>query len=132
MTEENKTHRKTEKPDNQSIDLMKVQIYADRCHAKFTSLLSFVFGYFLTLIVLFYSVLYQNLGPSPVTTWEVGLISTMVSTFGFLAYILWDYSKDVKAISEMMETVEQGKRLPKLSEFSSRKRTKEKSNQPKS
>ena len=129
MTEENKTAKKV---DAGTIDLMKVQIYADRCHAKFTSLLSFIFGYFLTLIVLFYSVLYQNLGPSPVTTWEVGLIGTVVSTFGFLAYILWDYSKDVKAISEMIETVEEGKRLPKLSEFSSRKKTKEKSNQPKS
>lgn len=122
MTEENKTRRKTEKPDNQSIDLMKVQIYADRCHAKFTSILSFVFGYFLALLVVFYSVLYQNLGPNPVTTWGVGLIGTIVSTFGFLAYILKDYSKDFKAISDMVETIKEGKPLPKLSELSSRKK----------
>ena len=103
---------------DEAADLLKVQIYADRSHTKLASLLSFVFAYFIGLMALFYTVLYQNLGPSPIITWTVGLIGTTVSTFVFLAWVLWDYGKDVKAISRMIETVKEGKPLPELEKLS--------------
>jgi hypothetical protein len=122
--ESNKSHvdRDTQtlkkKRASKTTDLLKVQIYADRSHTKLASLLSFLFAYFIGLMVLFYTVLYQSLGPSPVTTWVVGLIGTAVSTLAFLAWVLWDYNKDVKAISRMIETVKEGKSLPELEKLS--------------
>jgi hypothetical protein len=112
------TQSSKKKRASKTTDLLEVQIYADRSHAKLTSLLSFIFAYFIGLMVLFYTVLYQSLGPSPVTTWVVGLIGTASSTVGLLAWILWDYSKDVKAISRMIEAVKQGKSLPELEKLS--------------
>jgi uncharacterized membrane protein len=85
---------------------------------KLTSLLSFIFAYFIGLTVLFYTVFYQSLGPSPVTTWVVGLIGTAVSTIAFLVWVLWDYSKDFRAISQMIEAVEKRKPLPELEKLS--------------
>jgi hypothetical protein len=115
-------HTETQKPQrkraSKTIDLLKIQIYADRSHTKLTSLLSFLFAYFIGLMVLFYTVLYQGLGPSPVTTWVVGLIGTAVSTIGFLIYVLWDYYEDVRAISRMIEAVREGKPLPELEKLS--------------
>jgi hypothetical protein len=115
-------HTETQKPQrkraSKTVDLLKIQIYADRSHAKLTSLLSFIFAYFIGLMVLFYTVLYQGLGPSPVTTWVVGLIGTAVSTIAFLIYVLWDYYQDFKAMSRMIEAVKEGKSLPELEKLS--------------
>lgn len=118
MTQE----KENEKPDGREIDLMKVQIYADRCHAMFTSLLSFVFAYLIGLVVLFYTVFYQNL-PYSLVVWEVGVPSTLGSSFIFLWIVLRVYLKDFKVISEMIEKVEERKRLPKLAEFAKRRKS---------
>jgi hypothetical protein len=112
------TQSSKKKRASKTTDLLKVQIYADRSHAKLTSLLSFIFAYFTGLMVLFYTVLYQGLGPSPVTTWVVGLIGTAVSTVAFLVWVLWDYFEDVKAMSRMIEAVQRGKSLPELAKLS--------------
>jgi hypothetical protein len=114
----NNTEEKPQRRANKTVDLLKIQIYADRSHMKLTSLLSFIFAYFIGLTVLFYTVFYQSLGPSPVTTWVVGLIGTAVSTIAFLVWVLWDYSKDFRAISQMIEAVEKRKPLPELEKLS--------------
>lgn len=95
-------------------DLLKVQIYTDRIHTKLTSLLSFIFAYSIGLTVLFYTVMYQGLGPNPGTTWLVGFAGTWISTVAFSGYILRDYNKDMKAISRMIEAIKEGKPLPEL------------------
>lgn len=105
---------------DKATDLLKIQIYADRSHTKLTSLLSFIFAFFIGLMVLFYTVLYQGLGPDPGTTWSVGLTVSGISTFAFLGWVLWDYNKDVKAISRMIETVNKGKPLPEFEKLSRR------------
>jgi hypothetical protein len=114
-TEAKKPQRKRA---SKTIDLLKIQIYADHSHTVLASRLSFLFAYFIGLMVLFYTVLYQGLGPSPVTTWIVGLIVTIGSTIAFLIYILWDYCEDVKAISRMIEAAKEGKPLPELEKLS--------------
>jgi FlaG/FlaF family flagellin (archaellin) len=103
---------------DKTTDLLKVQIYADRSHMKLTSLFSFIFAYSVGLTVLFYTVLYQGLGPDPGTTWLVGFMATWISTVAFLGYVLWDYNKDVKAISRMIEAVKERKTLPELEKLS--------------
>jgi len=56
-TESEKTKRLNDREFQ--LDLMKIQIYADRCHTILSSALSFVFVSF-SLIVIFYAVLYQS------------------------------------------------------------------------
>ena len=117
-TEEKSEEKSRKRRTNKTSDLLKIQIYADRSHTKLTALLSFIFAYFIGLMVLFYTVFYQGLGPNPVTIWVVGLIGTWVSTVASLAYVLWDYSKDMKAISRMIETVNKRKPLPEFAKLS--------------
>jgi len=115
---EEKSEEKSQKRRAKTLDLLKIQIYADRSHTKLTSLLSLIFAFFIGLMVLFYTVLYQGLGPDPGTTWSVGLTVSGISTFAFLGWVLWDYNKDVKAISRMIETVNKGKPLPEFEKLS--------------
>jgi len=103
---------------NKTVDLLKVQIYADRIHTKLTSLLSFIFAYSIGLTVLFYTVLYQGLGPNPGMTWLVGFVGTWISTLAFSGYILRGNHKDMKAISRMIEAIKEGKPLPELEKLS--------------
>jgi hypothetical protein len=103
---------------DETADLLKVQIYADRVHTKLTALLSFIFAYSIGLTVLFYTVLYQGLGPNPGMTWLVGFVGTWISTLAFSGYILRDNHKDMKAISRMIEAIKEGKSLPELEKLS--------------
>ena len=103
---------------NKTIDLLKVQIYADRIHTKLTSMLSFIFAYSIGLTVLFYTVFYQGLGPNPGMTWLVGFVGTWISTLAFSGYILRDNHKYMKAISRMIEAIKEGKPLPELEKLS--------------
>jgi FtsH-binding integral membrane protein len=115
----NNTEEKSQKRRaNKTLDLLKIQIYADRSHTKLTSLLSFIFAYSIGLTVLFYTVLYQGLGPNPGMTWLAGFIGTWISTLAFLGYILRDNNKDMKAISRMIEAIKDGKPLPEFEKLS--------------
>jgi hypothetical protein len=103
---------------DRAADLLNVQIYTDRIHTKLTSLLSFIFAYSIGLTVLFYTVMYQGLGPNPGTTWLVGLAGTWISTVAFLGYILRDFNKDMKAVSRMIEAIKEGNPLPEFEKLS--------------
>lgn len=100
------------------IELMKVQIYSDRCHVKLTLLLSFVLTFFVSFSVLFYTIFYTLGNPSASIIWQVGISVIAISTFIFLVVILWDSLKDIKTVSAMIEMVKEGKPLPKLEDIS--------------
>jgi len=106
---------------DKDIDLVKVQMCADFSHANFSALLSFVFGYFIALIILSTTILFQNY-PFSQLVWLVGMIGAFISTIGFLALITWDYMRDIKTISKMIEAIKEGKQLPRLSELIHRRR----------
>lgn len=108
-----KQHREFRKIDR-NVELLKVQIYAQHSHAKLTSVLSFIFVFFISFSVLFYTILFGNLGPTPILTWQIGLTALLVFTIGSLVVILWSYTEDFKKISNMIEIVKEGKELPKL------------------
>lgn len=117
--------------DYNSLDIIKIQIYADKCHNALTSLLSFIFAYLIGLLAIFYSVLYTNLNftsgtfsVTAVSIWLSGTTVTLVTTFLFLWITLSDYKAKFKSISEMIENVEHGKRLPELVDMPNKKETK--------
>jgi hypothetical protein len=118
-----KIEDKTEKESNRDIDLVKIQIHADRCHAVLTSALSFIFVFF-SLVVIFYGVLYQNVNFTSVTAfltafniWYVGTFTIIGVTLIFLFVVRKNYLKNIRAISDMMEAVKEGKDLPPLDEL---------------
>ena len=132
MSGETKSANKIRK-DYNTLDMLKIQIYTDKCHNALTSLLSFIFTYLIGLLAIFYSVLYGNLNftsnaafLTAVNIWAYGTIATIGSTFVFLFITLSDYRANFKSISEMIENVEEGKRLPSLADLP-KKKTKEKS-----
>jgi hypothetical protein len=117
-TESEKTKRLNDREFQ--LDLMKIQIYADRCHTILSSALSFVFVFF-SLIVIFYAVLYQsgNFESIPAfikafQTWLVGTFFISAFTLIFLTIVLWRYSGTYEEISKMLEQVRKGKELPEL------------------
>jgi hypothetical protein len=117
-TESEKTKRLNDREFQ--LDLMKIQIYADRCHTILSSALSFVFVSF-SLIVIFYAVLYQsgNFESLPAfikafQTWLVGTFFISAFTLIFLTIVLWRYSGTYEEISKMLEQVRKGKELPEL------------------
>jgi len=101
-------------------DLLKVQIYSDHCLAKLTSLVSFVCALFIGCIILFYTLFYEHLF-SPVE-WEFSVILITSSAFILIYAIGRDYRKEFQNISDMIETIRQGKELPKLEELGKRKK----------
>jgi len=110
--------------NDKEIELLKIQIHADRCHAVLTSALSFIFVFF-SLVVIFYGVLYQNLNFTSITAfltafniWYIGTFTITGVTIIFLFVVRNSYLKNIKAISEMIEAVKEGRELPKLEELS--------------
>lgn len=109
MSGDTKTITKTEEIDYTSIDLVKIQVCSDRCHAILTSNLSFMFAFFVGFSILLFSL------QSPIR--EVGFIFLMIGTFGLSLYISWNYRQDLRTISTMIEMIKEGIELPKLEEL---------------
>jgi hypothetical protein len=114
-------HFKAQKVGDKEIDLVKIQIYTDSCHAKVTTLLGFMIAYFVGLSAIFYGVLYQAINATStvsfwisVNTWSYGMIVTVIGTFIIGFVTLFIYRGDIKAISRMIEDVKAGKELPPL------------------
>jgi len=101
------------------LETIKIQIYSEQSHSKFTSLLAFTFAYFLTAYTILATILFGKYG---LLTWEIGAPIILGSTVAFILFILWDYFKDVKTLSTLIENVKKEKTLPELSKIS-RKRT---------
>lgn len=110
--------KKPEKENNRDINLVKIQIYSDRIHAIFASLLAFVLALFVGLSILFTTVLYENLGPSPIITYGVGIIGTLIFAFISIPYLSKNYYKNYKKISEKLEEIKEGKDLETLEKLS--------------
>ena len=109
-----------EKMNNRDIDLVKIQIYADRSHAVLTSALSFIFVFF-SLVGIFYGILYQNISftsfatfLTAYNTWAVGTFTIISVTIVFLYSVRRSYLRDLTRISDMINAVKSGEELPSL------------------
>jgi hypothetical protein len=89
------------------------------------------------VIAIFYGIFYQNLNATSIAVfltsvniWFYGTIAAIVSTIAFLAVILWDYFKDFRAISRMIEDIKDGKRLKPLEKLNSKGMSQTKKEEP--
>jgi len=109
----------SEKQPDSNIELMKIQIYSERCHARLASMLTFVFTLVLGFLVLFYTLFYEK-AISP-ESWGLTVVGLVVALLIFLYFIYDGYEKELKKISKMMEDVKEGKELPTLEKLLLRK-----------
>jgi len=109
-------HFKAQQVGDKGIDLMKIQIYADKCHTSLT--LGFSFGFVVFgLWGIYATVFYQGWSTFKISEIYVGWIGMMVMlmvaviVFGIarIRYDRW-YSR----ISKIINDVQKGKHLPDL------------------
>jgi len=109
-------HFKAQQVGDREIDFLKIQIQADKRHTQFTSSASFVFAIF-GLVAVFITLYYQGLVTSNFIFLLAGLVG-IGGIYGVTFVSLYlnrkSYSKDLKTISDMIEAVDKGKRLPSL------------------
>jgi hypothetical protein len=120
--EEEKREKATRKEGNElQLEVTKIQIYTDMCHAVLSARFTFVFVVF-GLIVIFYPLYIQALlaGNAFSSTGLTGLVGTLllgaIATYYLIKYTR-EYNGDIKRISDMMEAVRKGDVLPPLKEM---------------
>jgi len=111
--EETKTS--TVKNTDNSIDLLKIQIYSERAHTRLTTQVTNTYAIFIGFVVLFYTLFYENV--IPLFGFTTGLAIFAAGTVYETYHVRQAFRKDIKKISDMMETVKEGKELPKLEDL---------------
>ena len=99
--------------------MLKIQIYTDRCHALFTSALSFGIAFF-SLVAVFYAVFYQGATSQNLSLIATGYIGIMAITglSVIIFYVLRQrYEGITQKISDLIKTVGEGKKLPDLDQL---------------
>ncbi len=111
------TEKETKKTNNRDIDLVKIQIYSERIHASYTTVMSYAIAFLVGGLIFSFTILYESL-------FSLSFIGFMLLVFTFIiisAVIMYDVSRDYgrnyKEISKLMEMVKEGKELPPLDEI---------------
>ena len=105
---------KTQNPD-QSIELLKIQIFSERAHQRLTSQVTNTYAIFIGFVVFFYTLFYENV--IPLLGFIIGLTIFLAGTVYETYHVRQVFKRDVKKISDMMETVKEGKELPRLEDL---------------
>ena len=126
MSDAKTREERTKKTEYNNIDMLEIQIYADRCHGRF--ILGMTFGIAILAFWALYADIYYhalatlNLSQLTIGTFGMGIIGIIViAIFWFFA---GKYRKDFKKICEIIESVKKGEILPtlnKLDEWITRK-----------
>jgi uncharacterized membrane protein len=112
-------HFKAQQVEDKEIDLMKIQLYADRVHTFVTigfSLAFVIYG----IIGVFLGLYYQSWSTYNIRGLYVGWIGVIIFSAVALIVILiaaMSYRRQNSKISKMLEAVEKGKRLPRFDEL---------------
>jgi FtsH-binding integral membrane protein len=96
-------------------ELLKIQIYVDSCHARYTLILSFVFAVIVGFFVSFLTLYYEK--AISLDVWIISIIVASIFAFYEIYRFIRGYKKDMKKISDMIEKVKEGRELPRLEEL---------------
>jgi hypothetical protein len=100
---------------DKDVELAKIHVFSERAHTRYTTIVSTSYAIFIGFVVVFYTLFFEN-----VYTIDVFIIGVTVLTGG-TAYEIYRvhqaYRKALKKTSDLIETVKQGKELPKLEEL---------------
>jgi Ni,Fe-hydrogenase I large subunit len=98
------------------LEMMKIQICIDRVHANFTTYLSFLLALLVGGLVLTLTIRYENISSAEIISPSLMALFLVVIIVG-VYFINRNYTKDLKAISKMIETLKEGKELQPLSDI---------------
>jgi predicted histidine transporter YuiF (NhaC family) len=100
---------------NNDLELLKIQIYSERAHSRLTSQVTNIYAIFIGFIAFFYTLFYENV--LPIFGFTIGLAIFVIGTIYETYHIRQVFKRDIKKISDMIETVKKGKELPKLEDL---------------
>jgi hypothetical protein len=97
------------------IEVLKIQIFSEHIHTRFTTIISTSYGIVVAFSVLFFSLYYGNL--FPLAGFAIAMIALLTGA-GYQVYrIRQNYMKTLRDISQMVENIKEGKALPKLEDM---------------
>jgi len=100
------------KQPDKEIELMKIQIFSERCHARLTTQVTNTYAIFIGFVVFFYTLFYENV--IPLLGFIIGLTTFLACTVYETYHVRQVFKRDVKKISDMIVAVKEGKELPTL------------------
>jgi hypothetical protein len=98
-----------------SLELLKIQIFSERAHQRLTTQVTNTYAVFIGFVVFFYTLFYENV--IPLLGFVLGLTIFMAGTVYETYHVRHVFRRDVKRISGMIETVKEGKELPRLEDM---------------
>ena len=101
-------------PDS-SIELLKIQIFSERAHSRLTTQVTNSYALFIGFVVFFYTLFYENV--LPLLGFTIGLTVFLAGTVYETYHVRQVFKRDAKKISDMIETVKEGKELPRLEDL---------------
>jgi len=100
---------------SRDIELMKIQIFSERAHAKLTTQVTNTYAIFIGFVAFFYTLFYENV--IPLAGFTIGLAIFLTGSAIETYHVRRVFRGDVKRISDMMEAIEKGEELPRLEEM---------------
>ncbi len=100
---------------NRDLDLVKIQIFSEGAHSRHTSQITNTYALFIGFVVFFYTLFYENV--VPMFGFSIGLAIFLAGTLFETYHVRRVFKRDIKKISDMIETVKKGNQLPKLEEL---------------
>jgi len=100
---------------SRDIELMKIQIFSERAHAKLTTQVTNTYAIFIGFVAFFYTLFYENV--VPLAGFTIGLAIFLAGTVYETYHVRRVFRSDVEKISDMMDAVEKGNELPKLDDL---------------
>ena len=97
------------------IELLKIQIFSEHIHTRFTTIITTSYAIVVAFSVLFFSLFYGNL--LPLVGFAVAMSALLIGASYQIYRVRRNYMKTLRDISQMVETVKEGKELPKLEEM---------------
>lgn len=110
----NKEEAKPRESDK-SVELAKIHIFSERIHARMTTQVSNTYAMFIAFAVVFYTLFYESV--LPLSGFVIGLTVLLIGTIYETHHIRRVFKRDLKRISDMIETVKEGRELPKLEDL---------------
>ena len=111
---EDEQKERSRNPDN-SLELLKIQIFSERAHQRLTTQVTNTYAMFIGFIVFFYTLFYEN--AIPLIGLTIGLIVFLAGVVYEIYHVRQVFKGDVKRISGMIETIKEGKDLPRLEDL---------------
>jgi predicted histidine transporter YuiF (NhaC family) len=111
---EEKQKESNRNSDN-SLELLKIQIFSERAHQRLTTQVTNLYAIFVAFVAFFYTLFYENV--IPLFGFVIGLIIFLAGTVYNTYHVRQVFKRDVKKISGMIETVKEGKELPRLEDL---------------